>query len=720
MEENNKQIDELNKDQKKENDTKNINVKNEVKDQNENQIIEKKDSKNNNDQSQLNEDNKKNDNSKNQLNEKVNEKKEENNNSNQEKDEQEDYEIEREFSIDHMHQLHAIEEKKEEKIKKEEKKEEKISNLKIDEIKLEVENLKSNKEYNDNNDDITSARFPVKNNDKYLIKDEKSKPNTKDEKDVSDNEYESDREDEEKKEDLFPFKIIGDSIKKSQKLGQYNSRYLEIDSLKGLFKRYKTSKDYPNKPNDIVEIKNFKLIRKLKKVKDYYDLEITYFVMKKGEKIEKVENYRFRHFDCRNKWFDALLALWRYLIKGNPVPKFTFEVLLFVDDKIGIVQEIKESDKSKGKASNINLRHFKILSMLGVGGFGTVYKIKHNLTDKIYAMKVMNKNYIINKKYLHYVVSEFEIMKSLSGFPFVLDLHYCFQSANYLYLIIDYCPNGDFTKIKYINNMKLFFAEVILAFEHIHKHNIIYRDLKPENILLDSTGHIKICDFNLSKDGVPKGKRADSFCGSPMYLSPEMLGGKGVDYRCDIYGIGLLMYEIATGLHAFNANNVLSLYELIRENRINFNVNGIYGEIKDLLEKILVKDPEKRISLEEIKNHPYFQEIDFNKVLKKEYGPIITGKRGVVVENESISKEEKEKLELMKFKLQQQKLDENKEYSYLEGKISVKEMCKDLKRRMKNIVKEFYYVKKEDIEKTKDFELDLKGNVDISNFIKDK
>ena len=205
-----------------------------------------------------------------------------------------------------------------------------------------------------------------------------------------------------------------------------------------------------------------------------------------------------------------------------------------------------------------------------------------------------------------------------------------------------------------------------------------------------------------------------------MYLSPEMLGGKGVDYRCDIYGIGLLMYEIATGLHAFNANNVLSLYELIRENRINFNVNGIYGEIKDLLEKILVKDPEKRISLEEIKKHPYFQEIDFNKVLKKEYGPIITGKRGVVVENESISKEEKEKLELMKFKLQQQKLDENKEYSYLEGKISVKEMCKDLKRRMKNIVKEFYYVKKEDIEKTKDFELDLKGNVDISNFIKDK
>ena len=84
----------------------------------------------------------------------------------------------------------------------------------------------------------------------------------------------------------------------------------------------------------------------------------------------------------------------------------------------------------------------------------------------------MNKNYIINKKYLHYIVSEFEIMKTLLGFPFVLDLHFCFQSANYLYLIIDYCPNGDFKNLKCVNNIRLFFAEVILAFEHIHKHNI--------------------------------------------------------------------------------------------------------------------------------------------------------------------------------------------------------------------------------------------------------
>ena len=133
----------------------------------------------------------------------------------------------------------------------------------------------------------------------------------------------------------------------------------------------------------------------------------------------------------------------------------------------------------------------------------------------------------------------------------------------------------------------------------------------------------------------------------------------------------------------------------------------------------MTKNPDERISLEEKKKHGYFREFELNKVLKKGNGPIITQKKEESPK-ENISKEEAEKRELMKFKLQQQKLDENKDYSFLEGKITVKEMHKDQKRIMKNIVREFYYVKKEDLEQTKDFQLDNKGNVDISNFIKEK
>ena len=369
-----------------------------------------------------------------------------------------------------------------------------------------------------------------------------------------------------------------------------------------------------------------------------------------------------------------------------------------------------------------------------------MFKVKHILTDKIYAMKVMNKNYIIKKKYLHYVVSEFEIMKSLSGFPFVLDIYYCFQSANYLYLIIDYCPNGDFTRLKSINNLELFFAEVILAFEHIHNHDIIYRDLKPENILLDETGHIRLADFNLAKADMPKNKKADSFCGSPMYFSPEMVEAKGVDYRCDIFGIGLLIYEVVTGIPAFKAKNIKELYELIKQNKINFNAPGLEGDIKDLLQKILVKDPDQRYNLDDIKNHPFFKDIDFDKVYRKEYGKIETEKikkrnRNVDEENKieenkieenkieenkvELTEEEKAKKEYEEFKLQQKKLDDNKEYSFLQGKVTVKEMYLDQKRVMKNFVRGFYYVKKENMDQSNDFKLEAKEDLDISSLIMD-
>jgi serum/glucocorticoid-regulated kinase 2 len=294
-------------------------------------------------------------------------------------------------------------------------------------------------------------------------------------------------------------------------------------------------------------------------------------------------------------------------------------------------------------------------------------------------------------------------------------------------MIIDICPGGDFADIKSVNNMKLFLAEVILAFEHIHNHHVVYRDLKPENILLDTTGHIKICDFNLAKANISKQKKATSFCGSPMYLSPEMLDPEGVDQRADIYGIGLLIYELITDRPAYKADNLNQLYEKIKANQIDFNNPKLEGDIKDLLQKILVADPEKRISIEEIKRHPYFKDISFLKVYKKEYGPIEITKKdkseidekdkifsknileGKTEEEAQKEKQEEEKKSEDKFKEEQKKLDANKEYSFLDGKITVREMKKDQKRAMKNYVREFYYVKKEDTPQTEEFQLTVNG-----------
>ena len=589
--------------------------------------------------------------------------------------------------------------------------------------------------------DILTKKFEAKNDDdKYLVQldEEKELENL-----INEHNNNSSDEDDDEEEETFPFRIIGDVQKKGETLGKFNHRYLEIDSVKGILKRYKSSKEYPRRPLEIIPIKNLKSLRKLAKDinKDCYDFELIFTVNKGRKTEEKTQIYRVRHIESRNKWYDALISLWKHLVKGENIPKINNHKLQFVDDQAGIIQDIKQhNDKSKVKTGKVTLRNFKILGQLGVGGFSTVYKVQHIMTEKIYAMKVMNKNYIILKKYLHYVVSEFEIMKSLSGFPFVLDLHYCFQSANFLYMIIDYCPNGDFTNVKAINNLKLFFAEVILAFEHIHKHNTVYRDLKPENIILDEEGHIKVCDFNLAKSGVTKEKKANSFCGSPMYLSPDMLSGKGVDQRCDIFGIGLIMYELISGSPAFTADDIETLYKDIQKNKINFNMPGIVGDVKDLLTKILVPDPDKRISLEEIKKHPYFKEISFLKVYKKEYGPILIKKRDnsekkmPILDGEQyfekkndIDEKELEKIRKMKerdnftkFRQEQLKMDADRNYTFLDGKVSVKEMKKDQKRDMKNYVREFYFVKKEDVKQTEDFQLTVNSTINTKDLSQKK
>ena len=324
---------------------------------------------------------------------------------------------------------------------------------------------------------------------------------------------------------------------------------------------------------------------------------------------------------------------------------------------------------SKNKAKNVlSIRMFTIEGILGYGAFSTVYQVRHNEANKQYAMKVMDKNILIKQKHLHYIITEFRILKKVNNFPFILSLHYAFQTANYLYMIIDYCSKGDITKIRFINNPKLLFAELILAFEYLHNKNIIYRDLKPENILLSEDGHIKLCDFNLAKEDVDERTRALSFCGSPMYLSPEMLGQDGVNKAADIYGIGLIIYEVLTGVPAFYTNNPQKLYENILTNNINFNHEKLKPIEKDLLKKILIKDISSRYTLEQIKRHPYFKEVNWNDVLNLKCGKIFI--------------EKWEKKDLDKKKIPERAHN-----------ITKKEIKKDSKREMKNCVRNYFFMK---------------------------
>ena len=496
---------------------------------------------------------------------------------------------------------------------------------------------------------------------------------------------------------IFPERIIGDVEKRGTKLRFYHYRYLEIDSNSGELRRYLKPEDYPKKPKEIIHIKQLKALKRFKKTSDYYEFQICFF---DGKKLI-YQIYKVRHIYSLTHWFEAIKTMWSYYNKDKMNLKIIKETL-FIDDNMGIKHNLNSKINFLGNQHIITINDFDIIKLLGYGAFSTVYQVLHKKSNKIYAMKIMDKNILIEKKHLHYVMTEFNILKQISDSFFILKLFCAFQSANYLYLVIDYCSEGDLTKIERIENERLLFAELVLAFEYLYNKGIIYRDLKPENVLFTHDGHIKLCDFNLAKEGIKEGVRAFSFCGSPLYLSPEMLTNKGVSHPADVFGVGLLIYELKTGIPAFYSSSPTKLVCRISNVKIDFENKKIEEDCLDLLKKILVKDEILRLSIQEIKQHKYFSNLDWEKVKRKEYGPIKLHRRKNNKRNAIGDFDEREEKRNSQIK-----------------KISIKELKKDSSRTGKNKIINFDFISNEFLDIIKSYELEeenaLKENITNDN-----
>ncbi|KAM8821666.1 ribosomal protein S6 kinase alpha-3 [Eudromia elegans] len=294
--------------------------------------------------------------------------------------------------------------------------------------------------------------------------------------------------------------------------------------------------------------------------------------------------------------------------------------------EIAITHHVKEGHEKADPSQ------FELLKVLGQGSFGKVFlvkKISGSDARQLYAMKVLKKATLKVRDRVR-TKMERDILVEVNH-PFIVKLHYAFQTEGKLYLILDFLRGGDlFTRLsKEVmfteDDVKFYLAELALALDHLHSLGIIYRDLKPENILLDEEGHIKLTDFGLSKESIDHEKKAYSFCGTVEYMAPEVVNRRGHTQSADWWSFGVLMFEMLTGTLPFQGKDRKETMTMILKAKLGMP-QFLSPEAQSLLRMLFKRNPANRLGagpdgVEEIKRHPFFSKIDWNKLYRREIHP---------------------------------------------------------------------------------------------------
>eukprot|EP00826_Nyctotherus_ovalis_P049568 TRINITY_DN6004_c0_g3_i4.p1 TRINITY_DN6004_c0_g3~~TRINITY_DN6004_c0_g3_i4.p1 ORF type:complete len:448 (+),score=149.48 TRINITY_DN6004_c0_g3_i4:144-1487(+) len=287
-----------------------------------------------------------------------------------------------------------------------------------------------------------------------------------------------------------------------------------------------------------------------------------------------------------------------------------------------------QKDKSEKK---VLLNDFKIIKIVGKGNYGRVFLVEMISTGKVYAMKELRKDVLIDTDQIENTRIEKEIMKN-ANHPFLISLDYVFQTPGKIFFVMKFMKGGElFTLMSKErrfpeSRVKFYAAQIVLALTHLHKNNIIYRDLKGENILLDEDGYICLADFGLARF-LEEDKRATSFCGTPEYMAPEVVLSKGHNKAVDWWGLGILLYEMLVGIPPFYHDNQLTMYQYITSRAVIFpdpvkHKITVNPSAKDLILKLLVKNDRERLGSgpedgEEILRHPFFAGVNVEDLLAK-------------------------------------------------------------------------------------------------------
>lgn len=246
-------------------------------------------------------------------------------------------------------------------------------------------------------------------------------------------------------------------------------------------------------------------------------------------------------------------------------------------------------------------------------------------------MKILRKSHLVKRRQIERTKTERKVL-SLVNHPFIMKLHFAFQSEDKLYLVLDYCPGGElFFHLSRFRRFpervaRFFSAELLLAIGHIHKRGIIYRDLKPENVLLDAEGHVCLGDFGLAKSGIVHPlEGALSMCGTPEYMAPEVLSQSGHGFCVDYWGLGMILYEMMTGLPPWYTTDRAKLFRKLKSAPLDIP-SYFSASAASCVSGLLERDPRRRLGVLGIRSameHPFFRNVNWRALYAKRVEPPI-------------------------------------------------------------------------------------------------
>eukprot|EP00644_Phytophthora_capsici_P009884 jgi/Phyca11/119653/e_gw1.39.449.1 len=259
----------------------------------------------------------------------------------------------------------------------------------------------------------------------------------------------------------------------------------------------------------------------------------------------------------------------------------------------------------------IQLGHYRLGKTLGIGSFGKVKLAEHDITGHKVAIKILNRNKIRSLDMSEKVRREITLLRKMRH-PHIIRLYEVIDTPTDIFMVLEYIAGGEL--FDYIvskgrlapEEARHFFHQIISGVEYCHFHRIVHRDLKPENLLLDADNNIKIADFGLS-NSMEDGDFLRTSCGSPNYAAPEVISGSlYAGPEVDVWSCGVILYALLCGSLPFDDESIPNLFKKIRGGM--YSLPSHLSEMaRDLIPRMLVVDPMKRITIPEIRQHPWFQ-----------------------------------------------------------------------------------------------------------------